>query len=190
MGSPDTARTLYRISSLRDTSCHAWFDRVPKFYHHIDQRLKYVWSIHENEYRFILGSAHTYNTYSTRGRLKGITTRSSVAYKGPTIPTTSSSPKVVECETKVTKDTVPPTNNGSTKDVQPPVVQVETQVLNSEPIVAPIVEPVEPLVSAPKPKPKPSIPYPSRLNDQKLCEKANKQMEKIFPNLSRFAFRH
>ncbi|GKE50924.1 hypothetical protein Tco_1486080 [Tanacetum coccineum] len=125
-----------------------------------------------------------------REDLKGITTRSSVAYKGPTIPTTSSSPKVVECETKVTKDTVPPTNNGSTKDVQPPVVQVETQVLNSEPIVAPIVEPVEPLVSAPKPKPKPSIPYPSRLNDQKLCEKANKQMEKIFPNLSRFAFRH
>ncbi|GKD91371.1 hypothetical protein Tco_1366878, partial [Tanacetum coccineum] len=58
--------------------------------------------------------------------LKGITTRSGVAYKGPTIPTTSSSPKVVKRETEVTKDTVPPTNNGSTKDVQPPVVQVET----------------------------------------------------------------
>ncbi|GJV47356.1 hypothetical protein Tco_1437568 [Tanacetum coccineum] len=55
--------------------------------------------------------------------LKGITTRSGVAYQGPTIPTTSSSPpKVVECETEVTKDTVPPTNNGSTKDVQPLVV--------------------------------------------------------------------
>ncbi|GJZ73411.1 hypothetical protein Tco_0637557 [Tanacetum coccineum] len=50
--------------------------------------------------------------------LKGITTRSGVAYQGPTIPTTSSSPpKVVECETEVTKDTVLPTNNGSTKDV-------------------------------------------------------------------------
>ncbi|GJT17500.1 reverse transcriptase domain-containing protein [Tanacetum coccineum] len=58
--------------------------------------------------------------------LKGITTRSGVAYQGPTIPTTSSSPpKVVERETEVTKDTVPPTNNGSTKDVQPPVVQVQ-----------------------------------------------------------------
>ncbi|GJS36011.1 hypothetical protein Tco_0534393 [Tanacetum coccineum] len=57
--------------------------------------------------------------------LKGITTRSDVSYQGPTIPTTSSSsPKVVEHETEVTKDTVPPTNNGSTKDVQPPVVQV------------------------------------------------------------------
>ncbi|GJY38136.1 reverse transcriptase domain-containing protein [Tanacetum coccineum] len=111
-----------------------------------------------------------------REDLKGITTRSGVAYKGPTIPTTSSSPKVVERETKVTKDTVPPTNNGSTKDVQPPVVQVETQVPNSEPVV----EPVEALVSAPKPNLKPSIPYPSRLNDQKLREKANNQMEKFF----------
>nr|GEW27177.1 reverse transcriptase domain-containing protein [Tanacetum cinerariifolium] len=50
--------------------------------------------------------------------LKGITTRSGNAYQGPTIPTTSSSlPKVVGQETEVTKDTVPPTNNGSTKDV-------------------------------------------------------------------------
>ncbi|GKC72574.1 hypothetical protein Tco_1118457 [Tanacetum coccineum] len=55
--------------------------------------------------------------------LKGITTRSGVAYQGPTIPTTSSSPpKVMECETEVTKDMVPHTNNRSTKDVQPPVV--------------------------------------------------------------------
>ncbi|GJX11484.1 hypothetical protein Tco_0201343 [Tanacetum coccineum] len=50
--------------------------------------------------------------------LKGITTRSGVTYQGPMIPTTtSSSPKVVEYETEVTKDTAPPTNNGSTKDV-------------------------------------------------------------------------
>ncbi|GKF49430.1 hypothetical protein Tco_0142681, partial [Tanacetum coccineum] len=66
--------------------------------------------------------------------LKGLTTRSGVAYQGPTIPTTSFSPsKVVECETEVTKDTVPPTNNGSTKEVQPLVVQIQTQVPNSEP---------------------------------------------------------
>nr|GEV43373.1 reverse transcriptase domain-containing protein [Tanacetum cinerariifolium] len=79
--------------------------------------------------------------------LKGITTQSGIAYKGPTIPTISSPPKVVERETKVTKDTVPPSNNRSTKDVQPPVVQVETQVSNSEPVVAPVVEPVEALVT-------------------------------------------
>ncbi|GJT29967.1 hypothetical protein Tco_0910242 [Tanacetum coccineum] len=66
--------------------------------------------------------------------LKGITTRSGVSYQGPMIPTPSiSPPKVVERETKVTKDTMPPTNNRSTKDVQPPVVQVETHVPNSEP---------------------------------------------------------
>ncbi|GKB74287.1 reverse transcriptase domain-containing protein [Tanacetum coccineum] len=112
--------------------------------------------------------------------LKGITTRSGVAYQGPTIPTTSSSPpKVVERETEVTKDTVPPTNNGSTKDVQPPVVQVQPQVPNSEPVVAP--------VSAPMPNLKPSIPYPSRRNDERRREKANDQIEKfyeIFKDLS------
>nr|GEX02496.1 reverse transcriptase domain-containing protein [Tanacetum cinerariifolium] len=73
--------------------------------------------------------------------LKGITTRSGIGYKGPTIFTTSSPPKVVERETEVTKDTVPPTNNKSTKDVQPSVVQVETQILNSEPVVEPVEAP-------------------------------------------------
>nr|GEV25628.1 reverse transcriptase domain-containing protein [Tanacetum cinerariifolium] len=53
--------------------------------------------------------------------LKGITTQSGIAYKGPTIPTTSFPPKVVERKTEVIKDTMPPTNNGSTKDVLPPV---------------------------------------------------------------------
>nr|GEZ60091.1 hypothetical protein [Tanacetum cinerariifolium] len=88
--------------------------------------------------------------------------------KGPMIPTTSSPPKVVERETEVTKDTVPPTNNGSTKDVQPPVVQVETQIPKSNPVV----EPVQAPVSTPKPNPKPSILYPSRLHDQKIRDKA------------------
>nr|GEX14463.1 reverse transcriptase domain-containing protein [Tanacetum cinerariifolium] len=73
--------------------------------------------------------------------LKRITTRSGTEYQGPIIPTTSSSlPKVVKRETEATKDTVHPTNNGSTKDVQPPVVQTESLILNSEPVVAPIIE--------------------------------------------------
>ncbi|GKF01886.1 hypothetical protein Tco_0028809 [Tanacetum coccineum] len=64
--------------------------------------------------------------------LKGITPRSGVTYQGPTIPTTfSSPPKVVELETEVTKDTVLPTNNGRTKDVQPPVVQVQLRRENA-----------------------------------------------------------
>ncbi|GKC77705.1 hypothetical protein Tco_1128479, partial [Tanacetum coccineum] len=102
--------------------------------------------------------------------LKGITTRSGVACQGPTIPT-SSLPKVVERETEVTKDMVLPTNNGSTKDVQPPVVQVQPQVPNSEPVVA--------LVSAPMPNSKPSIPYPLRRNDERRRKKANDQIEKF-----------
>nr|GEX72143.1 reverse transcriptase domain-containing protein [Tanacetum cinerariifolium] len=91
--------------------------------------------------------------------LKGITTCSGTAYQGLTIPTTSSLPPVVERETEVTKDTVHPTNNGSTKDVQPPVVQTESPILNSDPAVAPIIEPVV----APK-----------------LRDKANDQREKFF----------
>nr|GEX55627.1 reverse transcriptase domain-containing protein [Tanacetum cinerariifolium] len=87
--------------------------------------------------------------------LKGITTRRGTAYPGPAIPTTSPS-LVVERETEATKDTVHPTNNGSTEDVQPSVLV------------------------PPRPNQRPSIPYPSRLQDQKLHDKANDQREKFF----------
>ncbi|GKG37861.1 hypothetical protein Tco_0457084, partial [Tanacetum coccineum] len=59
-----------------------------------------------------------------RKELKGITTRSGVAYQGPT---SSSSPRVMNRGTEVTKDTMLPTNNGSTEDVQLPVVQVQSR---------------------------------------------------------------
>ncbi|GJZ29803.1 hypothetical protein Tco_0574450 [Tanacetum coccineum] len=72
--------------------------------------------------------------------LKGISTRSGVAYQGPTIPTTTSPSKVVERETE------------------------------------PVVDPVSALM----PNPKPSIPYPSRRNDEKRHEKANDQVEKFY----------
>ncbi|GJU23979.1 reverse transcriptase domain-containing protein [Tanacetum coccineum] len=103
--------------------------------------------------------------------LKGITTRSGVAYKGPTIPITSS-PKVMERETEVTKDTMPPANNGSTEDVQPPVVPVVHHESISEPVNAP--------VSASMPNQKASIPFPSRRNDERRREKANDQIEKFY----------
>ncbi|GKA28149.1 reverse transcriptase domain-containing protein [Tanacetum coccineum] len=109
--------------------------------------------------------------------LKSITARSGVAYQGPTIPT--SSPKIVEREPEVTKDTMLPTNNESTKDVQPPVVQVQSQVPNSKPVVDP--------VSAPMPKPKWSILYPSSRNDERHREKSIDQIKKfykIFQDLS------
>nr|GEZ88241.1 reverse transcriptase domain-containing protein [Tanacetum cinerariifolium] len=51
-------------------------------------------------------------------------------------------PPVVERETEETKDTMHPTNNRSTKDIQPPVFQTESPILNSDPVVAPIIEPI------------------------------------------------
>ncbi|GJZ16330.1 hypothetical protein Tco_0552007 [Tanacetum coccineum] len=116
------------------------------------------------------GSLPSNTVTNPKEDLKGITTRSGVAYQGPTIPT--SSPKVVERRTEVTKDTVFPTNNGITEDVQPLVVPVENQNPVSEPVDAP--------VSAPMPNPKPSIPYPSRRNDEKRRENANEQKEKFY----------
>nr|GEW89691.1 reverse transcriptase domain-containing protein [Tanacetum cinerariifolium] len=47
-------------------------------------------------------------------------------------------------------------------------------------VIAPIIEPVVTPVSAPKPNQRPSILYPSRLQDQKLRDKANDQREKLF----------
>nr|GEY00907.1 hypothetical protein [Tanacetum cinerariifolium] len=88
--------------------------------------------------------------------------------------------QVVERETEATKDMVHPNNNKSTKDVQPLVVPTESPILNSEPVISPIIEPVASPVSAPKPNLRPLIPYPSRLQDQKLYDKANDQREKFF----------
>nr|GFB47045.1 reverse transcriptase domain-containing protein [Tanacetum cinerariifolium] len=65
--------------------------------------------------------------------LKGITTRSGVAYQGPTTPTLS---KVAKQGTKLTKDQVQTSNPQSTVPVQPTVTQSEPETLVSEPVVA------------------------------------------------------
>nr|GEY05490.1 reverse transcriptase domain-containing protein [Tanacetum cinerariifolium] len=62
----------------------------------------------------------------------------------------------------------------------PPVVQSKSSILTSEPVNSPTIDPVTSPVSAPRPNQKPLIPYPSRLKDQKLCDKANDQREKFF----------
>ncbi|GJW35078.1 reverse transcriptase domain-containing protein [Tanacetum coccineum] len=119
------------------------------------------------------GSLPSNTVANTRGNAKSITTRSGVAYDGPLIPPTPSPlPKEVERETEPTKDKVQNISLGSTAYVQPPVVQ--------DPISKPEV--------APKTNPKPSIPYPSRLNDQKLHEKANNQMLKFLQIFQRLHF--
>nr|GEY28497.1 reverse transcriptase domain-containing protein [Tanacetum cinerariifolium] len=86
----------------------------------------------------------------------------------------------MENEQEATKDTVHPTNNGSIEDVQPLIVQSESLILTSEPVNSLTIEPVVSPVSAPRPNQKPSIPYPSRMQDQKLRDKANDQREKFF----------
>nr|GEZ97200.1 reverse transcriptase domain-containing protein [Tanacetum cinerariifolium] len=73
--------------------------------------------------------------------LKGITTRSGVAYQGPKTPYQS--------------------KQGT-----------KSQASVSEPVVA--------TVSAPMPKLKPSIPYPSRRDNEKRRDQANEQIEKFY----------
>ncbi|GKE75545.1 hypothetical protein Tco_1537586 [Tanacetum coccineum] len=121
------------------------------------------------------GSLPSNTVTNPRGDVKAINTRSGVAYDGLTIPPTPSPlPKEVERETEATKDKVQNTSLGSTAHVQPPVVQD----LIPKPEVAL------------KTNPKPSIPYPSRLNDQKLREKANNQMLKFLQIFQRFTLRY
>nr|GEU68506.1 DNA-directed DNA polymerase [Tanacetum cinerariifolium] len=115
---------------------------------------------------FALNQSSTSGTLSSntipnpKGEMKAITTRSGVAYEGPSIPTPK---KVVKQETEETTDKDQTNFQGSTAHIQPLVTQIsELDVL--------------------KILPKPNIPYPSRLNDQKLREKATNQMENLHRN--------
>ncbi|GJY67023.1 reverse transcriptase domain-containing protein [Tanacetum coccineum] len=114
-----------------------------------------------------LGSLLSNTVANPKGNAKAITTRSGASYDGPQVPPlTSSLPKEVENEPEVTKDTVLP----STENIQPSMVQTNDQI--DEPVIAQ--------------KTKPTLPYPSRANKEKLREKddllALKFME-IFRNL-------
>nr|GFA83376.1 reverse transcriptase domain-containing protein [Tanacetum cinerariifolium] len=71
--------------------------------------------------------------------LKGITTRSGVAYQGPTTPTPS---KVAKQGIEVTKDQVQSSNSQSTAPIQPMVTQFEYETPVSEPVVAPVSAPM------------------------------------------------
>ncbi|GKC38638.1 reverse transcriptase domain-containing protein [Tanacetum coccineum] len=98
-----------------------------------------------------------------KGEMKAITTRSGVAYEGPSNPTKPSPKKVVERETEEITDEEQNDFQGSTAQIPPPVIP--------KPILKPEI---------PKTIPKPSIPYPSRRDNQKNLEKASYQKEKIF----------
>nr|GFB50195.1 reverse transcriptase domain-containing protein [Tanacetum cinerariifolium] len=103
--------------------------------------------------------------------MKAVTTRSGLAYEGPSIPTESSLEKVDEQNTEEILDREHSNSSESTAQVQPPVVPIlilKPDVLRTQP--------------------KPSISYPSRLNDQKLREKATNQMEFFFQIFHDFHF--
>nr|GEX92849.1 hypothetical protein [Tanacetum cinerariifolium] len=98
--------------------------------------------------------------------LKGISTRSGVAYQGPKTPSPSKQ------GTRITKDQVQTSSPQNTTPIQPSVIQSESQASVSEPVVAP--------VSALMPNLKPSIPYPSRRDNEKCHDQANEQIEKFY----------
>nr|GFC04320.1 reverse transcriptase domain-containing protein [Tanacetum cinerariifolium] len=115
-----------------------------------------------NDMRSILGSffqnqASTSGTLPSnivpnpKGEMKAVTTRSGLAYEGPPIPTNSPLEKVVKRETEESTNKEHPNCQGSIAHIQPPVVPISS-----------------PEPDVPKTQPKPNIPYPSRLNDQKL----------------------
>ncbi|GKA76763.1 reverse transcriptase domain-containing protein [Tanacetum coccineum] len=110
--------------------------------------------------------------------MKAITTRSGVAYEGPSIPTNPSPKKLVERETKETTDKEQSNFQGSTAQIPPPVIPIsilKPDILKTLPKTTPISEP-----DVPKSLPKPNIPYHSRLNQEKFHEKASYQKEKNF----------
>nr|GEU46824.1 DNA-directed DNA polymerase [Tanacetum cinerariifolium] len=106
-----------------------------------------------------------------KDEMKAVTTRSGLAYKGPTIPTNSPLEKVVEQDTEEITDQENSNCQESTTHIQPLVVPISIP----EPDVL-------------KTQPKPNIPYPSRLNDQKLRKKATNQVEKFFQIFNDFHF--
>nr|GFB18531.1 reverse transcriptase domain-containing protein [Tanacetum cinerariifolium] len=88
-----------------------------------------------------------------KGEAKAITTRSGMSYKDPPIPPTGLNQQE---PVEVTTDTEPQNSD----DIHPPTVQVEVQVDK------PTEEP-----SVVIPKAKANLPYPSRLQKEKLQEK-------------------
>ncbi|GKA18000.1 hypothetical protein Tco_0697837 [Tanacetum coccineum] len=125
-----------------------------------------------------LGTLPSNTILNPKGEMKAITTRSGVAYEGPSIPTNPSPKKVVERETEETTDKEQSNFQGSTAQIPPSVTPIsisEPDVSKTLPKTTPIPE-----TDVSKSLPKQNIPYPSRLNKEKFREKASYQKEKIF----------
>ncbi|GJR35952.1 reverse transcriptase domain-containing protein [Tanacetum coccineum] len=88
-----------------------------------------------------------------KGEMKAVTTRSGVAYEGPSIPTNPSHKKVVERETEETTDKEQTNFQGSTAQIPPPVIPIsipKSDVPKSFPKTTPIPEPDVPKRVAPE----------------------------------------
>nr|GEV73324.1 reverse transcriptase domain-containing protein [Tanacetum cinerariifolium] len=92
-----------------------------------------------------LGTLPRNTVPNPKGEMKAVTTRSGLAYEGPSIPIESPLEKVDEQNTEEILDKEHSNISGSTAQVQPPVVPIS------------ILEP-----DVPRTQSKPSIPYPSR----------------------------
>ncbi|GJS05180.1 reverse transcriptase domain-containing protein [Tanacetum coccineum] len=152
---------LLNYKKINDANMKAMQNQINNVKNELRNEMQTSMSNQTNELKNMMASFFQMNTASSsgsgslpsntvanpRGDLKAITTRSGISYDRPLNPPL---PKVVEREPEVTKDAVQP----STKNIQSPVVQTQAPI--DEPVVAP--------------KPKPSIPYPSRANKQKLLE--------------------
>ncbi|GJR21577.1 reverse transcriptase domain-containing protein [Tanacetum coccineum] len=114
-----------------------------------------------------------------REDLKGITTRSGVAYQGPPIPTSS----VVKPIPEVTKDQVHPSCSQSTAPVQPHVVLKQSQLQVLDPLFAPVV-----CFPCQDTKPTVSLPYPSRRDNEKSRNQANEQIDKFYEIFKEMSF--
>nr|GEX15311.1 reverse transcriptase domain-containing protein [Tanacetum cinerariifolium] len=104
-------------------------------------------------------------------KINAVTTRSGLAYDGPSIPIESPLEKLDEQITEEILDKEHSNSSGSIAQFQPTVVPILIPKLNVS-----------------RTQSKPSIPYPSRLNDQKIQEKATNQMGKFFQIFNDFHF--
>nr|GEW62040.1 reverse transcriptase domain-containing protein [Tanacetum cinerariifolium] len=135
---PNTTIKLLLFSFSLEGEARIWLDKEPL-------RSILTWE------DLVSNSLSSNTIPNPKGEAKAITTRSGISYDGPPIP-----PPGVDKETEATKDTELP----STRDIQPPSVQVQ--------------EKDEELIKEPSiiiPKAKANLPYPSRLAKEKIREK-------------------
>nr|GEY82668.1 reverse transcriptase domain-containing protein [Tanacetum cinerariifolium] len=130
------------------------------------------------------GSLPSNTIPNPRGEIKAITTRSGIILNGPSVPPPPlfASSKEVEQDPKTIIEQVP---TESTIRVLPPVVQSPPASVSFE-IPHP---PTHSSIELPKRNPhQPPIPYPSRLNKEKLQDKSDIQVHKFLQMFKKLHF--